>query len=105
MVLRVIWTRKALDDLRAIKVYISRDSARYAQLQIEKIRSATSHVGRFPKAGRALPEFPDEVWREILVGNYRVIYRIDAQSQRVFVLAVVHGMQILRPSMIDLRYP
>ena len=104
MVLRVVWTRKALDDLRAIKVYISRDSTRYAQLQIEKIRSAASHAGRFPKAGRALPEFPDAVWREILIGNYRVIYRIDAQSQCVFVLAVVHGMQLLRASMIEQRY-
>lgn len=103
MVLRVVWTRKALDDLRAIKVYISRDSTRYAQLQIEKIRSTASHIGRFPKAGRALPEFPDEVWREILMGNYRVIYRIDTRNQLVFMLAVVHGAQLLRTFMIEQR--
>lgn len=100
MVLRIVWTRKALDDLRAIKDYISRDSSRYAQLQIERIRSAASRLGRFPKSGRALPEFPDEPWREILTGSYRVIYRIDSQGQRVFVLAVIHGMQVLRASLI-----
>jgi toxin ParE1/3/4 len=103
MVLRVVWTWKALADLRAIKDYISRDSQRYAHLQVERIRAAASHVARFPEIGRTLPEFPDEVWREILTGNYRVIYRIDFEGQRVFVLAVAHGMQILRASMIKPR--
>src|SRR6185295_4953409 len=101
MVFRVVWTRKALADLRAIKDYISRDSTRYAHLQIERIRSAASHLSRFPEIGRVLPEFPDEVWREILTGNYRVIYRVDSQGQRIFVLAVVHGMQLLRASMVE----
>jgi toxin ParE1/3/4 len=103
MVLRVVWTRKALDDLRAIKDFISRDSTRYAQLQVERIRAAASHVGRFPEVGRTVPEFPDEAWREILTGNYRVIYRIDTRDRRVLVLAVVHGMQILRDTMIELH--
>lgn len=103
MVLRIVWTQKALDDLRAIKDYISRDSIRYAQLQIERIRAAASHAGRFPEIGRALPEFPREAWREILTGNYRIIYRVDAKAQRVIVLAVVHGMQILRAFMVESR--
>lgn len=40
---------------------------------------------------------------ETLSGNYRIIYRIDAKDRRVFVLAVVHGMQILRATMIQLH--
>lgn len=101
MVHRVVWSRKALGDLRGIKDYISQDSTRYAHLQIERIRSAASHLGRFPQMGRVLPEFPDEPWREILTGNYRVIYRIDAEGARVVVLAVVHGMQLLRTTMVE----
>jgi plasmid stabilization system protein ParE len=101
MVHQVVWTRKALADLRGIKDYISQDSTRYAHLQIERIRSAASHLGRFPHLGRALPEFPDEPWREILTGNYRVIYRVDAAGARVVLLAVVHGMQILWATMIE----
>ena len=101
MVFRVVWTRKALEDLRGIKDYISRDSKFYAQIQIERIRSAAAHLGRFPQLGRAVPEFPDEVWREILTGNYRIIYRLDSEKPQVFVLAVIHGMQLLRDSMIE----
>jgi toxin ParE1/3/4 len=101
MVHRVVWTRKALGDLRGIKDYISRDSTRYAHLQIERIRSAASNLGRFPEIGRIIPEFPDEPWREILTGNYRIIYRQDAKGAQVVVLAVVHGMRLLRESMIE----
>lgn len=101
MVLEVVWTRNALADLRAIKDYIARDSLRYAELQIQRIRSAGSHVGRFPEIGRAVPEFPGEAWREVLTGNYRIIYRVDSKGRRVLLLAVVHGMQILRAFMIE----
>jgi len=101
VVLRVVWTRNALADLRAVKDFISRDSLRYAELQVQRIRSAASHVGHFPGIGRAVPEFPAEAWREILTGNYRVIYRVDTEGQRVLVLAVVHGMQILRSFMVE----
>jgi len=101
MALRVVWTRTALADLRAVNNFIARDSKRYAQLQVDRIRSAASHLGRFPEIGRTVPEFPHESWREILTGNYRVIYRVDPEGQQVFVLAVVHGMQILRAFMIE----
>jgi toxin ParE1/3/4 len=101
MVLRVTWTRTALADLRAIQIFISKDSKRYAQLQVDRLRSAASHLGRFPEIGRTVPEFPHESWREILSGNYRIIYRLDPDGQQVFVLAVVHGMQILRAFMIE----
>lgn len=100
MVRRVVWTRKAVEDLRGIKDYIARDSKRYAQLQIERLRNAASHLVHFPEMGRVLPEFPQEAWREVLNGNYRIIYRLDAAGEVVLVLAVVHGMQLLESSMI-----
>jgi len=100
MVLRIVWTRRALEDLREIKDYISKDSKRYAQIQIERIQTAVSKAGRFPEIGRILPEFPKESWREILTGSYRAIYRIDSSQNQVIVVAVVHGRQLLRESMV-----
>ncbi|HYH45643.1 MAG TPA: type II toxin-antitoxin system RelE/ParE family toxin [Thermoanaerobaculia bacterium] len=86
--------------MRSIKDYIARDSQRYAQIQVERIRSAAAQAGHFPNMGRPVPEFPDEPWREVLTGNYRVIYRPDPAEDRVVVLAVVHGMQLLWEPMI-----
>ena len=43
--------------------------------------------------GRAVPEFNDEVIREVIVGNYRVIYRVRADA--VEILTVFHGARLL----------
>jgi len=100
VVQRVIWTKKALADFREIHDYIARDSPRYAQIQVERLQNAALKIGRFPQIGRIVPEFPDGPWREILTGNYRVIYRWDSESGRGLILAVVHGRQLLSAAMI-----
>lgn len=100
MVLPIRWTRHALEDLRGIKEYIARDSKRYAEIQVTRIQEAALQATRFPEIGRSVPEFPNEPWREILTGNYRVIYRVDRKSDRILVLAVVHGRQLLTPEKI-----
>lgn len=39
--------------------------------------------------GRVIPELGDEARREILVGAYRVMYRIE--EDQIFIVAIVHG--------------
>ena len=46
--------------------------------------------------GRHVPEFPHMPYREILAGNYRIIYRSDEKGHRVFVMSVVHGRRLLQ---------
>ena len=87
-------------DLREIHDYIARDSKRYAQIQIERIQASALKSSRFPEIGRIVPEFPTRLWREILSGNYRIIYRFDPDRSQIVILAVVHGRQLLKESMI-----
>ncbi len=39
--------------------------------------------------GRAVPEFAREDLRELIIQNYRVVYRVS--NDRITVLAVLHG--------------
>jgi toxin ParE1/3/4 len=94
------WSRRSLEDLREIHDYIARDSKRYAQVQVERIQVSALKIGRFPEIGRIVPEFPTGLWREILTGNYRVIYRSDPDRRQIVILAVVHGRRLLKESMI-----
>ncbi len=48
--------------------------------------------------GRIVPEFPHLSYREILVGNYRVIYRFEEEQNMVIIMAVAHGRQLLKIS-------
>lgn len=95
---RVVWTRPALDDLRDVYQFIARDSHLYARTTVEGIRATVRRrVERFPTSGRVVPEHLNSLYREIVVGSYRAIYRYDEERDVVLVVAVVHGSRQLPP--------
>lgn len=100
MVYRIAWTSKALSDLREIHDYIAKDSRQYARIQVERIQRAAAKIASFPEIGRVVPEFPDGPWRELLSGNYRLIYRPDPRSPKILIVAVAHGRQLLHGLML-----
>ena len=92
---RIVWSRQALEDLEAIGEFIARDSARYATTTLERLTSATERLQRFPQSGRVVPEVGDPELREVLVGSYRVIYRV--RGEEVGIVTVLHGARQFQP--------
>src|SRR6184192_3558874 len=77
---RVVWSRRAVQDLEAIAEYIAQDSPAYATGVVRTIINQTKVLSRFPRFGRKVPEFDDENIRELLAYSYRVIYRIQVEE-------------------------
>jgi toxin ParE1/3/4 len=73
---RIVWTEFAIEDLRLIHDYIARDSKTYADRFIDKLINRADQLEKFPKSGRVVPEFDTETVRELIEGNYRIIYEI-----------------------------
>lgn len=71
------WTEQAVEDLHAIRRFIERDSPRYGRLVAERLFEATEQIALFPRAGRVVPELASESVRELIVGEYRIVYRVD----------------------------
>jgi toxin ParE1/3/4 len=94
MVQKIKWTIRALNDLHDIYEFIAKDSKRYAQIQVKNIQDAVSNLASFPLMGHNVPEFPRLPYREILVGNYRVVYKFE--DGQVIVMSVVHGRRLLK---------
>jgi plasmid stabilization system protein ParE len=95
----VRWTVGARDDLREITEYISGDSPVYAAAMAGRILAAVRRLRRFPELGRVVPEYDDRTIRELIVGSYRVVYRIVGQT--VGIVAVVHGARELLRRLAD----
>jgi addiction module RelE/StbE family toxin len=93
MALQVAWGREALDDIDAIAGYIGRDSKVYAATMVQRFLDAAERLGDFPGMGRALPELDDPDYRDWIVGEYRVVYRVE--EDRVTIVGVVHGARLL----------
>ena len=88
------WLKEARDDLQDIYDYISHDSDRYAERQVDKIFNRTGVLKTHIRVGRIVEEVNKSDVREIIEGNYRIIYRI-INDQRVDILMVHHGARDL----------
>lgn len=89
------WLRDAQNDLREIYDYISLDSKRYAHLQVEKIINATKIIKIQPEIGKILEATANPKIRELVEGNYRIIYRI-IDLNKIHILMVHHSARDLR---------
>jgi toxin ParE1/3/4 len=94
MAYRVVWSRRAVDDLEAIALYVSTDSLAYASAVVRSILNTTRKLSTFPHAGRVVPELADNNIRELFAYSYRIIYRV--QDGIVTVAAIAHVKQELR---------
>jgi toxin ParE1/3/4 len=73
--------------------YIAKDSPSYAAALITKADNAAKSLFQFPERGRVVPEYRDTTIRELFVGRYRLIYRLQAKT--VTIVAFVHGARDL----------
>ncbi len=96
---QVNWTDQALEDLKAICLFIARDSKRIAEIFADKIFSVTDRLEHFPLSGRIVPELNRKEIRDIIHGNYRIIYRV--LGNRVDILTVHHAARLLRTDFFE----
>lgn len=86
---KILWAVGARRDLHEIVNYIAEDSPSYAVNFAERIILAIDRLKTFPKLGRVVPEYQDPDVRELIVGNYRVVYRVH--GGRVGIAAIAHA--------------
>ncbi len=91
---KIIWAKRSLIDIEDIAEYISKDSIKYAKITIEGIIKEAARLEENPLIGRIVPEINDEKFRELIKGNYRIIYQHD--EQKVNILTVHHSARDLR---------
>jgi addiction module RelE/StbE family toxin len=91
--MKLIWTREALDNILEIEDYISQDNPSKAIEFTDSLIDKCDHIIDNPEIGRVVPEFSDSQIRELIVKNYRIVYRhIDKEIQ---ILTVFEGRRLL----------
>jgi len=98
----VRWTPQSIEDIENIAEYISKDSMKYAFIQVQDFFEAAEILENFPKSGRIVPELANKDIRELIVGFYRVIYRIK-NEQLVEILTVYHSRRLLKKRVLKKR--
>lgn len=79
---KIVWSELALNDIKQIHDYISRDSVDRAALFIERLIEAVDRLEHFPLSGRPIEEIGREECREIIYGAYRIMYEVKGEIVR-----------------------
>jgi len=85
----------SIADLKEIFDFIAEDSIRYATITSNTIYQRVQPIMDNPLIGRIVPEFNRKLVKELIVGNYRIIFRIKSDAQ-VDILRIYHTGRLLK---------
>lgn len=91
--MKIIWSPLAIERVAEIARYIAQDNPAASRQWVENIFAKVELLQLIPAGGRRVPEVNREEIREVIFGNYRIIYR--AAPSGISILTVRHGRQIL----------
>lgn len=94
MGLKIVYSRFALQDLKDIYDYIRRDSYHYAKKERDSIRNAIKSLKTNPYSGKQFEKSNDELTRELVFKNYRIIYDLIPEY-RINILSIHHHARLI----------
>lgn len=92
--MKIVWSPLAVERVSEVALYLADDNPSAAERWVDSIFKETERLKKFPILGRVCPEVGKKEIREIIFGNYRIIYRVE--EKEIIILTVRHGKQILR---------
>jgi addiction module RelE/StbE family toxin len=91
--MNAIWSIEALKQLEKIRNYIAKNHPANADHWVDRITTKAYGLVATPEIGRIVPEIGSRTIRELIIGNYRMIYQVSAKS--IFILTVRNFKQKL----------
>ncbi|MGS2719426.1 type II toxin-antitoxin system RelE/ParE family toxin [Paraglaciecola aestuariivivens] len=97
--MKVIWSPLALEKLEAAAKYIALDKPSAAFKWVNDIFDHADLLATQPELGRVVPELLGSNYREVVFGNYRIIYKIESEIK---ILTLRNSRQLLTSDNIEL---
>ncbi|MFQ5651778.1 MAG: type II toxin-antitoxin system RelE/ParE family toxin [bacterium] len=93
--MRIVFSSRAKADLAECVKFIAYDKPQAARKWAAHIRQSVLKLSDHPKIGRAVPEYGDESIRDIIKGQYRIVYKIDEKNDTVVIVTIHHTKRLL----------
>ena len=91
--MKILWSETALIRADDISNFIAEDSLKEAIKWLKQLFIEVDRFEIFPELGRLVPNFNDEYLREIIFGNYRIIYEVN--NNAIEILTIWHSRKPL----------
>ena len=93
MVRKVFYVEFAVNDLASIYNYISRDSIKYARLEVKKIKAFAETIKYHPLKGKFFEMVKGEEIRSIVFKQYIIFYSVGID--RINILTIHHHARLI----------
>jgi toxin ParE1/3/4 len=90
--MKLLWSETAKNDLIAIRNYIAADNATAAKKWIEHLKEKARNIPQSPLAGRKVPELSRDDLREVIEGNYRIVYQVQPEQISIVTIFESHRL-------------
>ena len=91
---KVRWTIQSIRDIENIAEFIAKDSEKYAIIQTQRFFEVVGVLTSQPEIGKIVPELNRSNIKELILGNYRIIYVIKL-NQEIDIITVHHSKRLL----------
>lgn len=101
---RIIWSLGAIEALEEICNYIAKDSQKASEKIARAMKDRVDALASSPFIGRIVPDQRGQVdrnLRELIFGNYRIIYHIDEDI--VSIITVFHAKRDFKMDKDDMN--
>jgi len=89
---KVAWTDQALNRLAAIREHIAQDNPAAALRLVASLVERVDSLSRFSRRGRPVPGHAAEGLRELIDGNFRIVYRVRAGTVEILTVFERHRL-------------
>ena len=93
MVIKIVYLEIAIEDLKSIYNYISKDSVKYAKLEVKKIKAYAESLKKHPLKGKFYQTIKGNDIRSVIFRNYIIFYFFD--GNQVSILTIHHHSRLI----------
>lgn len=94
--MKLQWSETATRDLISIRRYIAEDNPTAAKNWIDRLRTRAANTVHAPWAGRKVPELSRDDIREVIEGNYRIVYQVHGDQISILTVFEAHRLFSIR---------
>jgi addiction module RelE/StbE family toxin len=100
--MKLRWSDRAREDLKEIGRFIARDSRDAARRWVSRLRRRAAKAASAPASGRMVPELAKPEIREVLLGNYRIVYQVTGRTVTIVTVFEAHRLlRLIEPAAVN----
>ena len=90
--MKIRWTEVSARRLEAIHGFVATDDPAAARRLIAELVALGESLRTMPHRGRQVPELADRALRELILRNYRLVYRVRGSAVEILTVFEAHRL-------------